>query len=410
MTTAALPRLPHDAERRRVRDTLSGPIAARMVHLVPELAWVPRGRELEAALRDCDLLHRCFVAFRRRRAAFRSLLVDAAGRPVDNDTVPLSCGRTIDQVVAMIVRSAAKRYFRARLDGPRGLSPERLSPPRDAGWAATLNWMVGREKARKAAGRERSKADRLYDAVRRHLLHDWQVPIIPQYVRLTPAEARRLGPRLLRFRDAAEMAAWLEAGEEERWAAFAPPAAAEAPADAPETADEVTEDPGAENVEGFAALPGAPLTSVTRRAEDRRARASEILTDDGRLIRMETVAPLLLRPDLLAALGSPDRDALRRAVPALAGTGAAVLKRLAVDLGLSPAQITALLGRAALTLPAETYGRVFGPGADPRPAAALTARIHAAGLDAQASPAAFAAFAGELFDRFAAPPGAPPGN
>lgn len=400
--SAAAHSLSAAADRRRIKDTLSGPIMARMTQLVPELAWLPRGRELEATLRDCDLLDRCFRAFRRRRAAFRTALLDAAGRPVDNDDTPLACGRSINQAVAMIVRSAAKRHFRIRLDGPRALNAARLAPPSDSGLGAMRAWMSGAAAARRRPA-EKSPADRLYDAVRRHLLHDWQVPIIPQYARLTPEEARRLGARLLQFRDAEDLADWLAAGEEERWARFVPAptedARPEEPTEEPlpaETASEPAPEP--EPVRGLAALPSAPLCAAVQ--SDRRARASDLLSDDGRLLRMETVAPLLLRPDLAAALGSPDRDALRRAVPALAGTGAQTLRRLAVEHGLSAAQITALLGRAALILPNEVYLRVFGRGADPRLAAAFADRARAAGLDAETSPAAFAAFAAEMFERF----------
>lgn len=394
-------------DRRRIKDSLSGPIMARMAQLVPELAWLPRGRELEATLRDCDLLDRCFKAFRRRRSVFRTALLDASGRPVENDNTPLSCGRTVNQVVAMIVRSAAKRHFRIRLEGPRSLDAARLAPPRESGMSAMRTWMSGRSGAAPRPA-EKSAADRLYDAVRRHLLHDWQVPIIPQYARLKPEEARRLGVRLLQFRNPDDLSRWLAAGEEERWARFASfsvenvpvedvpvEEAAEAPMPAAIEA-EPSHEP--EPVIGLAALPTAPLSGAA--STDRRARASELLSDDGRLLRMETVVPLLLRPDLAAALGSPDRDALRRAVPALAGTGIHTVRRLAVEHGLSAAQIIALLGRAALILPTEVYLRLFGRGADPRLADALADRVRAAGLNSDASPAAFAAFAAELLEKF----------
>lgn len=387
--------------RQAINQTLSGPVMAKLVDLVPDLAWVPRGRELETALRDCDLLHRCFVAFRTHRADFRPLLLDYRNRPVDNDNTPLTCGRTVNQIIAMIVRSAAKRHFRARLDGfPPGRA-ERLRRPDAVGWGGMLTWMNGRVEDSRSARRGRSAGDQLYDAIRRYLLHDWQVPIIPQYARMTPPEVRALGSRILDFRDAAELAAWLDGGADQRatptqWV-VEPIHATTAPVPAAKPYAEPVAEPAmpVDPVDGAAALPGAGL------AGDGRSRLSQVLSSDGRLIRMETVVPLLTTPELKAALGHPSREELRRAARALAGTGSGTVRRLAVDFGLSPEQMTAMLAKSALLLPPAVYEKMFGRKSELVLILALIGRAKAAGLDAEASPAAFAAFMEELFGRFA---------
>ncbi|WP_043745063.1 hypothetical protein [Paramagnetospirillum magneticum] len=391
---------PSAAQRTRqaLNRTLAGPVMDKLAKLVPELAWVPRGRELETALRDCDLLHRCFIAFRTHRATFRPLLVDGRGRPVDNDNTPLACGRTVNQVIAMIVRSAAKRHFRARLDGfPPGRA-ERLRRPEGVGWAGMLAWMNGRSEDGRGR-KDKTAGDLLYNAIRRYLLHDWQVPIIPQYARMTPPEVRALGSRILDFRDAGDLAAWLDGGAEGRampsqWV-VEPVALSPEPLPEPMDLLPVAELPVAAPVEGAAALPGAALTG------DGRSRLSQVLSNDGRLIRMETVVPLLTTPELKAALGHPGREQLRRAARALAGTGSGTVRRLAVDYGLGPEQMTAMLAKSALLLPPAVYEKMFGRKGELLLILALISRAKAAGLDAEASPAAFAAFMEELFGRFA---------
>lgn len=395
MRTASTQSTAAQRARQALNQTLAGPVMAKLVGMVPDLAWVPRGRELETALRDCDLLHRCFVAFRTHRASFRPLLVDGKGRPVGNDNTPLNCGRTVNQVIAMIVRSAAKRHFRARLDGfPPGRA-ERLHRRREVGWGGMLTWMSGRVEESRSR-RSRSAGDQLYDAIRRYLLHDWQVPIIPQYARMTPPEVVALGSRILDFRDAAELSAWLDGAADQRrmptaWVVEPIPLSSEPE---PEPMAEAPA-PVAEPVQGAATLPGAPLVG------EGRPRLGDVLSADGRLIRMETVVPLLTTPAIKAALGSPGREELRRAARSLAVTGANTVRRLTVDFGLDPEQMTAMLAKSALLLPPGVYERLFGRKGELVLILALIGRARAAGLDAEASPAAFAAFMDDLFGRFA---------
>jgi hypothetical protein len=155
---------------RRINLTLEGPVADVLAQMVPELKKLPRRGVLERVLDDPDLLDRCFKAFRAEPERFYALLVDRQNLPIDQADAMLACGRTLDEVVAMVVRTCAKRQFRQRLDGisrplrgadrPRSKSPDGLlkrlshlfSPPPPP---------------------RRSRGDILYDSFKEHLRHDW---------------------------------------------------------------------------------------------------------------------------------------------------------------------------------------------------------------------------------------------
>lgn len=118
---------------RRITATLRGPVLDVLGDLVPEVKRLPRRGALEAILDDIDLLHRCFLAFRASPERFRHLLVDRHKVRVEDADALLECGRSLDLVTARVVRTAAKRHFRRRLDGPvKALNtrPGHRPPPR----------------------------------------------------------------------------------------------------------------------------------------------------------------------------------------------------------------------------------------------------------------------------------------
>ncbi|OAN49816.1 hypothetical protein A6A04_18820 [Paramagnetospirillum marisnigri] len=384
--------------RRRINGTLEGPVMTILAERIPDLARLPQGGALEAVLNDHVLLHRCFQSFRAERPRFRSMLVDRRDRPVENDNTPLACGRSVNQVIAMIVRSAAKRHFRRRQERLAfwGGTTARLAERPEPGVGGLLGWLMGRsdEIRSRPPATAKSPADQLYDAIRRYLLHDWQVPIIPQYARMTPPEVRELGSRILDFRDADQLAAWLDGGTEGRVPALLPETQPEPPAS---LATPVAEEPVTmplPPVIGAAALPSAPLFGPSR------ARLSEVLGPDGRSLRMETMATILVRPEIKAALGLPSREELVLASRAVSRTGAATVRRLVVDFGLSAEQMAAVLASAALMLPLEVYERLFGRKGEAALILALVARTRAAGLGPDSPPDALADFTRTLFGRF----------
>ena len=162
---------PADQDRsaavKRVNDTLRGPVAEVLSDLIPELAGLGNDEIYDRVLDTPDLLSQAFTLFRQQRHRFRHVVRDANNRPVLDDTVVLSCGRTLEEIIAMVVRTSAKRYFR------------RAQPL--------------------------LTADELYDAIKDFLMHEWQVPLVPTYADMTPETIRDLGARLLIIREAQQL-------------------------------------------------------------------------------------------------------------------------------------------------------------------------------------------------------------
>lgn len=369
--------LPTDIARRRITANLRGPVLHILARLSPEVAALPHDRAYDMILGDCGLLARSLATFREHRAAFACVLVDRRDRPVRGDNQILACGRTLNQTIAMVVRSAAKRHFRQRLDPwrkARDGGESRFDTRPTPGWGGMLERVMGNMKPppNHPPPPGPSAADRLYDAIRDYLLHDWQVPIIPQYARMNPDEVRALGSRILDFRDAAELATFLDGGESTAWPATLAEAAAE---------------------------PAIPNAADSPLAVDNRARLGEMLTPDGRRLGMKAVVPILLAPEVAAALRAADPASLRRLCTSLSRTGAATVRLLAVDWGLPADRLTTFLAAAAEAMPPRTFERLFGPAADH----ALTYRIvtvaRLSGLRPTSPPVAFAAFMRDLLAR-----------
>ncbi|MBC7950208.1 MAG: hypothetical protein H7Z12_00110 [Rhodospirillaceae bacterium] len=163
----------HNKAVRLITDTLKGPVAAVYRSLVPTFGDMKGDEFYDTVLTSSDLLHGCLLIFRKHRDAFAHLLVDNKGRTVNDDFVRLKCGRTVHDIIAMIVRTHAKKQFHAQLGGN----------PNDAS----------------------SPAGKLYQAMSEYLIHEWQVPLVPHYAKLPVAKVRELGPLLLDIKTAADM-------------------------------------------------------------------------------------------------------------------------------------------------------------------------------------------------------------
>ena len=165
----------HRTAVRDINKTLKESAAAVLITLDPALVGISQDRFYDVVMDDTILLQGCLQTFRQNRERFRDLLVDSRGRPVNDDLIPLRCGRSLQDVVAMIVRTHAKRHFRVVLGG----NPDDPT----------------------------SRAGSLYQAISAYLLHDWQVPLVPHYAPLPVALVRDLGPRLLDLHDVAAVQA-----------------------------------------------------------------------------------------------------------------------------------------------------------------------------------------------------------
>lgn len=363
---------------RRVNESLQGPVAEILSQFVPELRRLPAGKAYERTLDDIGLLQRCFTAFRAQRDSFRAMLVDDRQQPVSDDSVPLSCGRTLEQVVAMVVRTAAKRYFRRKL-GPPGHHPlleARLRQEIPAkGVVHRLASVLGEGKpAHPAVSAKpvRSKADELYDAIKHHLLHEWQVPLVPTYADMSPSLARALGPKLLELRDPDDLRRVVDD-----------------PAEAAKLFDIPAEEAADADAEPSAATAGR---------RDERARLADVLTPDGRRLRVEAFGPALLNPEVRAQLGAGPSGL--RLTDTLRGVGGLPAKLLVAELGLTVEHLAVILLVAHETVGAEVFGRIFGQPGEVELIMRITQKARLAGLSQRSSLAECAVFVRALFARF----------
>ena len=178
-----------DAENRRAIVTaIRGPAMDRVVKLIPALGAYPK--PYQAVIGNPDLLHACIQLFRKEREAFQDLLVGLDGKPVLEDDVPLLCNRTVDQIIAMVVRSGCKAYAEQRwAPEPEAASPQPVAAKAEAkGLLDRLRELVkGKWTEAEQPKPAASQAEKFYQAISDHLNYDWQVPLIPYF-----ADAGRL--------------------------------------------------------------------------------------------------------------------------------------------------------------------------------------------------------------------------
>ncbi|MDK9721958.1 MAG: hypothetical protein OEL53_12330 [Rhodospirillales bacterium] len=179
-----------------VRETLKGPVIQTMRRLVPDLAQISAETAYDHALANLGILEKCFKAFREQRGRFRHILVNKSGQVVTNDTGVLSCGHNLEVVIAMVVRTAAKRYFRHHV----GLH----KTPK---FASAQPGLLGKmKKALVSSTTEKSMAEELYECIKGYLLFEWQVPLVPTYAKLSPDQITNMGRQILNFTDVSALA------------------------------------------------------------------------------------------------------------------------------------------------------------------------------------------------------------
>jgi hypothetical protein len=141
---------------------------------------------------------RSFRAFHDNPQAFADLLRGPGDQPIGNDNEPLSCGRTLADVVSLIVRAVAKRYFRAKLGLKQSPAPAQKAP---ANLIDRLSQLLKPGPPPRKIRKIPSQSDRLFMAMRDHLLFEWQLRLIPHYVGLPLSLVQGLGSRILDFRE-----------------------------------------------------------------------------------------------------------------------------------------------------------------------------------------------------------------
>lgn len=353
----------HNDIVRKINATLQGPVIDTLAELVPDIRRLPRRSALETVLDDVDLLNRCFLAFRANPDRFRHILVTKHKVAIEDAEALLECGRSLDDVVAMVVRTAAKRHFRRRLDGnSKALraKPTRRKPRRD---------LMSRLRALLATPtpvveRSKSRGELLYDAFKDYLLHDWQVPMIPEYSQLSPGTVRRLGARILDYRIAEDIRRLradpdnpppptpLVEDEQKTMGGYQLPAFLTAPkegAPVPITsADKRVSD-------GMATI---DYGNADRTARDERARLDDILTPDGKRLKANAFTIVLLDPQVRAAL--PHSEQTVRITGILGSVNGIAGKMLVNDLGLRVDQLAVFLMAAHAALGEQRFQTAFG--------------------------------------------------
>jgi hypothetical protein len=314
----------------RVNFALQGPVVDILGQFLPELNVLPRTRAYDTIMDDLGLLSRCFAVFRREPERFRSILIDDRKRPVTDDSTPLSCGRSLSEVIAMVVRTAAKRFFRRTLP----------ATPRPT--------------------ETRSPADELYEAIRAYLLYEWQVPLVPTYAGMEPSLVRRIGARLLEAREAASLARLI-----------ADPDASLASG-------------GTASMAGTSESDRAAVSSATlhpKRKHPMTAHPAEILCENQERLRPEAFTPVFLDPEVRATVPNPDN--IRAIADILRTVGSVSALALVEGLGLRKDQLAVMLLVAHDCIGTIVFGRLFGTRADPEllDRILVRARLHGIGPD-----------------------------
>lgn len=182
-----------DAQNRKeIIRTIKGPVAERVLELIPGLSAYddPYGTVMATP----DLLFACLQLVKTRRDKFADLLVDAAGNAVEEDDKPLRCERSLNQIIGMVVRSGTKAYSDRRWGtATTPAAKVALSPQTKS----LLDKLTGLVKGKWAESEQPKPAptqgDKFYAAIKDHLDYDWQVPLIPYFAEIPIKLINELG-------------------------------------------------------------------------------------------------------------------------------------------------------------------------------------------------------------------------
>ncbi|CAA7614096.1 conserved hypothetical protein [Candidatus Terasakiella magnetica] len=188
-----------------IRNALERPVIEVFRREIAALKTLPRAAAYDAVMNDPKMLDQCFRLFRARPDLFEDVVFDAQRQPVTTDDSHLSCGRTLGDAVALVVRASARRYFRAKLDfRSRFKAP---APKKPLLFRLAVAVGLAKPPVVKPPPKQHARSDALYRAISDYLKFDWQVQLIPHYTPMSPAIVSDLGLRLLEIREAAELQA-----------------------------------------------------------------------------------------------------------------------------------------------------------------------------------------------------------
>jgi hypothetical protein len=189
-----------------IRDVLKTKVVDVLRVNLPQLSGVPQQVAYDRIMDTPPLLDDCFKLMRSQPVLFESVLVSPERTLVTRDEDKLWCGRTLGEVVALVVRASARRYFRSNLPHAHAAVAVHEAERTRHHWMHRAAVHLGLKAPPKAAPRHQavqlSRADKLYQTMRDLLRFDWQVGLIPHYAAIEPAVVSKLGERLLTFRSA----------------------------------------------------------------------------------------------------------------------------------------------------------------------------------------------------------------
>jgi hypothetical protein len=340
----------------QINAALKGSVIDSLRHFIPSLSAYSNEEAFNVILSSPEMTQRSFRAFRDHPDAFADVLRTADDQPVTKDSDILSCGRTLAQVVALVVQAVAKRYFRAKLSLRRAVPVTRREP--SLGEKVSRYLFGGPSES--AVRRAQSHGDRLFQAMRDHLLFEWQLRLIPHYVGLPVPLVQALGARLLEFKEIEDIQWMVRTGQ---------------PLQAPTVRHAETAAPL------HIAPDTGPAEALPIPEEIRPAPAADLKQ------AAEPVAPIV--PENLP----PGVSAQRYVSAVLNRVNAPLARKLAHNLGVNPRQLAMMLIRAFEVLPAAEFQRLGSSAPDSEEARRFVAAADAAGFNEDTGPGPAAEFA-----------------
>lgn len=344
---------------RRITDALKGPVFDVFRKIVPAFGEFTGEEFYRAVMANSEVLHGCMQIFRKNRDKFAGLLVDEQGRPVNDEFVKLSCGRSLHDICGMIVRTHAKSHFRKALTGD----------PRNP----------------------RTPAGRMYRAMNDYLIHDWQTRLVPDYARLPLSAVEELGPALLDAREPAQLQRMAAATKAAKPMAPPLPPLRSQPAGQPLLTGLPEPPSGAVRDPQWAPImlnrKPAPPPPMQATAMPSGVKAPPQLPASVRAQSEFNGSPLhelfwqtVQDPQVAAVVGPRPGNQLRDLVTAIGNIGRAAQTDLIDTMGFMPAQTVVCLAKAHDALGKANFGHVFGDPGDPSAIRALVHRMTLKGI------------------------------
>jgi hypothetical protein len=337
----------------QINAALKGSVIDTLRHFIPSLSAYSNEEAFNVILSSPEMTQRSFRAFRDHPDAFADVLRTPDNQPVTKDGDTLSCGRTLAQVVSLVVQAVAKRYFRAKLSRRRATPTVRHDP---SVTEKVSRFLFG-GPTESAVRQSQTQGDRLFQAMRDNLLFEWQLRLIPHYVGLPVSLVQALGARLLEFKEIEDIQWMVRSGQ---------------PLQAPTVRHAETAAPL-----HIAADIGPTTQPLPIPEEITPAAAAEAAP----------VAPIV--PENLP----PGVSAQRYVSAVLNRVNAPLARKLAHNLGVNPRQLAMMLIRAFEVLPAAEFQRLGAAAPDSEEARRFVAAADTARFNEDTGPGPAAEFA-----------------